>query len=192
MLIATLTTPTPLYKVQVFLLNIGSLFSFLTELFSKSYRNHKFNLSQTELSFSHTVNITEQLLCARHTGLWRFRSEPDRYCSSLCEGDWQETIWCNGRKEWVCWRKMKQGEEMEDGGICIVGRIREALSEEVAWNPDLCKVSLLGDSWLLRGESILGRGFLPDLLYRPPTSLLKPGTWASSCIPFLIRHPPNS
>lgn len=30
---------------------------------------------------------------------------------------------------------------MEDDGVHILGRVREGFSEEVAWSPDLCKVS---------------------------------------------------
>ena len=70
---AVLGTPTLLYEVQVFLLSSRFLCSFLTELPSKSCRNLKCNIS--------VIQFVRE--CARHTSLYKFRSEQDKYCFSF-------------------------------------------------------------------------------------------------------------
>lgn len=49
-----------------------------------------------------------------------------------------------------------------DHGVHLLGEVREDFSEDVAWSPDLCKVS--ESHWF---ERVLGRGFPPDLFLFP-------------------------
>lgn len=62
---------------------------------------------------------------------------------------------------------MKQGKGMGHDGVCILDRVREGFSEEVAWSPDLAKVSgrVMGS---LQGQSSRQRVFSR---FAPPSTI---------------------
>ena len=71
---------------------------------------------------------------------------------------------------------------MGDNGVDILSEVREAFSEEVPWSPDLGQVR---ESWVLCGESVLGRGFSPYLSLFPIHLVAQARNLAVLTYPFL-------